>query len=126
MSDEAILEQLERDWVDALTRGDAAALDRIWDDGFIFTDPSGRTLSREECLSGLESGDLKIEVAEILRIRVKIAGDTGIVLGFIALKGRARQTQYDGEYDFLDVYARRDGRWRAVLSSGERAKQLLA
>jgi ketosteroid isomerase-like protein len=126
MNDEAILEQLEREWVDALTRGDAMALDRIWDDGFIFTDPSGRTLSRDECLSGLASGELKIESAEIRRIRVKVSGDTGVVLGFIALKGRARKLKYDGEYDFLDVYTKRDGKWRAVLSSGERAKQLLA
>jgi ketosteroid isomerase-like protein len=125
MSDEAILEQLERDWVGALTRADAAALDGIWDDGFIFTDPDGRTLSRKECLRGLGSGDLAIESAEILRVRVRTFGDTGVVLGFIALKGRAGEMSYDGEYDFLDVYARRDGRWRAVLSSGERAKRLL-
>jgi hypothetical protein len=52
--------------------------------------------------------------------------DTGIVLGYVALKGRAGGTRYDGEYDFVDVYAKRDGRWLAVLSSGERARRLLS
>ena len=67
-----------------------------------------------------------LDVAEIQTIRVQVFGDTGVVLGYITLQGRAGKTRYDGDYSFLDVYAKRDGRWRAVLSSGDRASQMLA
>jgi ketosteroid isomerase-like protein len=126
MTDEELLERLEREWVEALRRGDAETLGRIWDDEFVFTDPGGRSLSREQCLRDLASGTLRLEHAELRRMRVQVFDLTGVVLGYISLRGRAGDTTYDGDYSFVDVYAKRGGRWRAVLSSGDRAKQMLA
>lgn len=126
MSDERVLEQMEREWVDALRRGDAEALGRIWDEKFVFTDPNGQSLSRDECLRGLASGALRLDDAELRRMQVQVFGDTGVVLGYVSLRGRAGKTSYEGEYSFVDVYSRQDGRWRAVLSSGDRVKPLMA
>jgi hypothetical protein len=66
MDDEQTLERLEREWVEALRVRDMATLERIWDDGFVFTDPGGNTLSREQCLAHLASGALRIEEAKRL------------------------------------------------------------
>ena len=125
MTDAETLESLERWWVDALRDGDTEALTQIWDEQFVFTDPGGVSLSRDECLEQLASGAIALDVAEIQKIGVQVFGDTGVVLGYITLRGRAGKTRYDGDYSFLDVYAKRDGRWRAVLSSGDRAQRLL-
>ena len=126
MTDLDILEQQERILVNALLRRDKAALDEIWDTAFVFTDPDGRILSRNDCINQLASGSLAIKEARLLRTQVQVFGDTGVVTGLIALRGQAGEMRYDGEYSFLDVYARRDGRWRVVLSSGERARALLS
>jgi ketosteroid isomerase-like protein len=126
MDDARELERLEREWVDALRAGDSATLERIWDEEFVFTDPGGHTLSREECLRDLASGALSLEEASLRSLRVQVFGDTGVVLGYVTLVGKAGRTRYDGDYDFMDVYAKRDGRWRAVLSSGGRASQLFS
>jgi ketosteroid isomerase-like protein len=126
MSDEHLLERLEREWVDALRRGDTEALDRIWDEGFVFTDPDGQSLSREQCLAAVASGSLTFESAEIRRMQARVFGDTGVVLGCITLHGQAGSRTYNGDYSFVDVYSKRGERWRAVLSSGDRARELLS
>jgi ketosteroid isomerase-like protein len=126
MTDEEVLEQLERTWVEALRDGDAAALAEIWDEAFVFTDPTGKSLTRDECLEHLATGAIALEVAELRTVKAQVFGDTGAVLGYIALRGRGGKTLYDGEYSFVDIYTKRDGRWRAVLSSGDLASQLLS
>jgi ketosteroid isomerase-like protein len=126
MTDEQVLEQLERDWVDALRRGDGDTLDRIWDRAFVFTDPRGHSLSRDDCLRDIRAGALRMGEAEVRRLRVHVFGDTAVVVGTIALRGVAGTTAYDGEYSFVDVYARRQGQWRAVLSTGDVAGTLMA
>ena len=126
MNDEELLDQLERRWVSALQHKDATALAEIWDQDFVFTDPDGKLMSREQCLTELAAGTLAIEDAQVRRLKVQVFGDTGVVLGIIALRGRAGKTRYDGEYSFMDVFAKRSGRWRAVLSSGDRAQALLS
>ena len=125
MTDEQELEQLERDWVDALRRGDGDTLAQIWDRDFVFTDPRGHSLSRDACLHGIKAGALRITEADVRFVRAHVFGDTGVVVGTIALRGVAGTTAYDGDYSFVDVYARRQGQWRAVLSSGDIAGALI-
>lgn len=126
MTDEQVLEQLERDWVDALRRGDRDVLDRIWDRDFVFTDPRGQSLSRDDCLRDITGGALRMGEAEVRRLQAHVFGETGVVVGTIALRGVAGTTAYDGEYSFVDVYAWRQGQWRAVLSSGDVVRTLMA
>ena len=125
MTDETTIEAIEREWLDALAAGDIRTLARIWDDSFVFTDPDGDALSREHCLREIEAGAIAFDSVELLRMQTRVFGDTAVVLGYVALEGRAGKREYSGPYSFLDVYARAGDTWRAVLSSGERAKPLL-
>jgi ketosteroid isomerase-like protein len=125
VTDETIIEAIERDWLDALAAGDVRALERIWDDSFVFTDPEGDALSREHCLREIAAGNIAFDSVELLRMQTRVFGDTAVVLGYVALEGRAGKRVYSGPYSFLDVYARAGDTWRAVLSSGERARPLL-
>ena len=126
MDDATELERLERELVEALGRGDGEALARILDDAFVFTDPSGRSLSRDRCLEEIRRGELAFDEAELRSARARVFGETGVVVGSIWLRGRAGEMGYDGEYSFVDVYRKADGRWRAVLSSGDRAAPFVA
>lgn len=122
MNDYEMLERLEREMVAALERNDADALSAIWDDEFVFTDPHGQTISAAECQNNLRSGKLRIVRAKIDDLTVRVFEDTGIVVGIVTLEGHAGARRYDGAYSFIDVYSRRNGRWRVVLSSGDRVK----
>lgn len=122
---EALIET-ERRWLDAFRRGAVEVLDEIWADDFVFTDPDGAVLTKQACLDAIRSGTLRFDEVEEERITAREMGDTGVVIGYVRLRGTVGEKRYDGRYSVLDVYARRHGRWTAVLSSGERAKTLTA
>jgi ketosteroid isomerase-like protein len=121
MDDQGELERLERDLVEAMRVGDRDALVAIWDDEFVFTDPDGRSLMRDECLEKLDEGTIRFKEASLSSMQVRVFGDTAVVLGIVTLRGWAGDFVFDGDYSFMDVYRKFDGRWRAVLSSGDRA-----
>lgn len=121
MEDQAELERLERDLVEAMRVGDRDALVAIWDDAFVFTDPDGRSLMRDECLEKLAEGTIRFREASLSSMQVRVFGETAVVLGIVVLRGWAGDFVFDGDYSFMDVYRKSDGSWRAVLSSGDRA-----
>jgi ketosteroid isomerase-like protein len=125
MDDQAELERLERALVESLRAGDRDALVGIWDDEFVFTDPDGRSLTRDECLAKLDRGEIRLSEASIASMQVRVFGDTGVVLGIMSLRGWAGNFVFDGDYSFMDVYRKLDDHWRAVLSSGDRATPLV-
>jgi ketosteroid isomerase-like protein len=125
MDDVKELERLEAELVEAMRTGDREALVRIWDEEFVFTDPDGRSLTRDECLEELDRGNIRIKEASLGSVQVRVFGDTGVVLGMIELRGWAGKFVFDGEYSFMDVYRKVGGRWLAVLSSGDRAAPLV-
>jgi ketosteroid isomerase-like protein len=126
VTDEATLEELERQWVSALCTRDVETLASLWSDRFVFSDPYGRSLSRELCLAQVANGDIAFTRADIRSLHVRVFGDTGIVFGVILLDGQAGQRRYNGELSVVDVYQREGIRWRAVLSSGEHVSAAVA
>jgi ketosteroid isomerase-like protein len=126
VNDEVTLEQLERQWVAALLARDVTTLSALWSDGFIFTDPYGHSLSRDRCLAQIASGEIAFTRGDVLALHVRVIGDTGVVFAVIALAGQAGQFSYDGELSVVDVYQREGGQWRAVLSSGDHMRAIMA
>ena len=121
MNDLRELERLEAEMIEALREGDGARLAEIWDEAFVFTGPNGRSLSRDECLEEMGEGHIRIKEAELLSVQPRVFEETGVVVGVIRLHGWVGEYVFDGEYSFVDVYRKAGGRWRAVLSSGDRA-----
>lgn len=124
MDDREAVRQLEEEWIEALRQADVAALERIWDDDFVFTDPNGQALSKVRCLREMAAGALHFNAIAVRSMQIRVFDDTAVVVGIIWLEGRAGESDYRGEYSFFDVYLRRAGGWRAVLSSGDRVVPL--
>ena len=122
--DERQVGQLEQELIEAFRRNDTRALDRIMADDFVFTDPRGASITKEIWLEDLASGAFAFESVEIEDIRVRLAGDAALVTGLVTLEARSRAGSYNGRFGVVDVYMKREGRWRLALSTGEHAKLL--
>jgi type II secretory pathway pseudopilin PulG len=106
------LRDLEHDWTVANINADKKALDRILADDFVA--PSGedgqlqtkadyiRTIERDTTIRKWDFDDLK----------VALAGDRATLTGKITFEVGDR----DQEYDFIDKFVWRDGRWQATGS----------
>ncbi len=123
-NDEEQVMQLEGNLIAAFRRNDAAALDQIMADDFVFTDPRGASITKGRWLEELASGAFAFESVEIEGMHVRLAGEAALVTGLITLKARSQGGGYNGQFGVVDVYMKREGRWQLALSTGEHAKLL--
>ena len=108
------VENLERELVAAIARGDMAAYDRIVADDYVVLDASGKEISKAEVMASYRSGDRRYTGLEIFDVKGHVFGDTAVVSA--RTKGLRREGNRDvpNRVRYVRVYARRDGRWRAV------------
>ncbi len=123
--DEQRLLQLERDWAQAMIKGDVGFMERTAHPDYTFVSPDGRLVTRSEDLADLKSGAYKAESATVDDVKVRVyGGDTAVVTGRTVLKGTYKGQDISGEYRFTDTFVKDKGEWRCVATQSTRvAKQ---
>jgi uncharacterized protein (TIGR02246 family) len=114
-ADEQALLQLERDWAAAWLKQDPVALDGILADGFV-ENSMGQTTTKKQMIADMKAGIFKVESTDVSDMRVVVFGDQAVVNGISMTKGTKRGKDDSGKRRWTDVYEKRDGRWRAVVS----------
>lgn len=108
------VERLERDLVAAIGRGDLVTYDRIVADDYVAFEASGKTTPKADILAGYRSGARKYTDLTIFDVEGRVFGETAVVTA--KTKGLRREGDRDvpNRVRYIRVYAKRDGRWRAV------------
>lgn len=115
-AEEAEIRRIEIEWGDAFLQRDIAALDRIIDDEYILTDPLGQVRDKTESIDAIKSSDVRFESTESDNIKVAINGDTAVVTARSTFRGCYKGWNMTGRYQYTDVFVKRSGVWRAVVS----------
>ena len=110
------LKQLERDWAVAIKAGDGEQVGRILGDDWVEVSNDGRKLTKEQLIAGVKSGRVKVESIEFGPMDVKVLGDVSVVQGSHVEKSTTNGQRISGEVVWMDVFAKRDGKWVAVRS----------
>ena len=105
------LRQLNDDWVKAMMRADASALDRIMADDFYFTYPLEGD-DKESVISDVTSGNLKIEHFARSHVGVRVFGKTAVLTARDSATWMYHGRELTGQYKVLVVFAERGGRWQ--------------
>lgn len=115
------LTQIEREWADALIKGDASATERFAAADAIFVDPMGGVATKAQNVQEIKSGDLKLEAIDVKDMKVmSLDGDAAVVTYRTTTKGKYKGMDISGEDRWIDVFAWRDGKWQVVAAQGTR------
>ena len=116
------VEDLERELVAAIAKTDLATYDRLVADDYVVVDASGRDIPKAEVIASYRSGTRRYTNLEIFDLKGRVFGDTAIVAA--RTKGLRREGDRDVPNDvrYVRVYAKRDGRWRAVAQMSTPAR----
>ncbi|HEY7111444.1 MAG TPA: nuclear transport factor 2 family protein [Thermoanaerobaculia bacterium] len=108
------VEALERELVAAIGKGDLATYDRIVADDYVAFEASGKTSPKKDIMESYRSGARRYTNLEIFDVEGRIFGDTAVVSA--KTKGLRKEGDRDvpNRVRYIRVFARRDGRWRAV------------
>ena len=121
---EAELIRIEREWANAGKSHNAEAVKGFLADNAVIIYPDGTTATKADEIRTIESGAITVDSYEMMEPKVMvtnadsafITGRSVIKNGKYAVPGQKKPIDISGEYRFLDVYARRDGKWQVVAS----------
>ena len=117
------VEALERELVAAIGSGDLAAYDRIVADDYVAFEASGKTTPKKDIMESYRSGTRHYTNLEIFEVEGRVFGDTAVVTA--KTKGLRKEGDRDvpNRVRYIRVFARRDGRWRAVAQMASRLEE---
>lgn len=119
-SDQETLIQLERDWVAALQRNDAAFVDRILAEEFVATYGDGTRGDRKRELQLVAEFNQQVDKWTVDEFMVKVYRDTAVVWFTQRLVGPIQGKPTEIVTRYMDVFVMRDGRWLCVGSQSTR------
>jgi len=121
---EAELIKLERDWAGAAKTKNGATVRRVLADDVVITYPDGSNGTKADEVKTVENGSVTMDSWDLVDPKVIVlSADSAFITGRGVIRnGRMKDEtmkkaiDISGEYRFLDIYARRDGKWQAVAS----------
>ena len=115
-SDAAIIKALEMKWAESYKQHSIDMLSSLLADEFVITVEDGNVYSKAGYISHTADAKVKVHVAEMLDLKVRMHGDTAIVTGSYHEKGESEGKPYEYHDRFTDVWMNLDGRWQVIAS----------
>jgi uncharacterized protein (TIGR02246 family) len=104
------------DWATAIASNDVERIASFMADDWVIVSESGVT-AKDRFLSLVKSGDLTHSaMARAGEARVRVYGDTAVLTCRQTNTAHYQGRRFDADEWTTDVFVRRDGRWRCVLS----------
>ena len=119
-ADVAAIKQVGQEMGDAMVADDIDKLKQIFADDWVSLGSSGKTLTREGFLSDFKSGKHKLVSFELGPIDVKVFGDVAVAQGSVKEKRIDDGKDTSGEFVYMDLLRKREGKWAVVRSAGAR------
>lgn len=110
--------KLQREWLDAYQKHDAAALERIEADDFTLTESDGKLTSKAEDVASIKNAKppQPDDAFDVEDVKVRWYGDTAVLTGRVIIKYRNKGQMVAEKYRYTDTYLKRRGRWQVVAS----------
>lgn len=117
---EQTLQNLEREWGNAVAHHDVETINRIQAEEFEFTDPAGQIWTKARALESIRNGQLQVDSFEMSEFKIRIYGDTAVVNFRVVWNGTFGEADISGPQRMTDIFVRRDGNWQCVASQATR------
>jgi ketosteroid isomerase-like protein len=102
-------------WLDAAHNRDTGTMAWLFADDFVEIHPGGEIVDKTQQIDQIRDASRNIEEIHPDDIRVLYASpDAAVVLDTTTIRGLSGGVKYDGKYKVIRVFAKEQGRWRAV------------
>jgi hypothetical protein len=119
-SDQEVLIELERKWDAAFHSQDAAFIETVLADEFIATYGDGSRGDKAKELALARTVDQQVDSSRLDDFIIKVYRDTAVVWFTQHLVGPVKGKPTEVQYQYMDVWVVREGRWLAVASQSTR------
>jgi uncharacterized protein (TIGR02246 family) len=114
VTDETAIRNLEQEVAAATERNDAAALEPLMAPDFVFVNPAGRILTREQFLDNMRTGRLRNTSYKSSDMKVRIYGPAAVVTYQSDVAGTSGLQSISARRIRSTMLVKRGGRWLIV------------
>lgn len=115
-SEAAAVRALELKWTESYKQHDIEILSSLLADDFVITVEDGNVYSKAGYISHSADSTVRVLVAELSDLKVRIRGDAAFVTGAYHEKGESKGKPYDYHDRLTDVWMKSGGKWQVVSS----------
>ncbi|MGA8867419.1 MAG: nuclear transport factor 2 family protein [Candidatus Sulfotelmatobacter sp.] len=115
-SDADLIRSLELKWTESYKQRQVQMLSSLLADDFVITIEDGSTYSKTGYISHSAEPSVRVEVAEMSDLKVRMHGNTAIVTGAYHEKGESDGKPYEYHDRLTDVWMKSGGKWQVVAS----------
>jgi ketosteroid isomerase-like protein len=108
--------QAQKDYAEALTRKDAAALDRVWSDDYVFINGNGEEVSKAQRMQNMKSGATSVDEVRESGTEARVYGNFAVLNGDVELKAKYSGKESSGRYKHTSVWRKQNGRWQMLTN----------
>ena len=116
-----LIRETEHQRLRALVAAEIELANSLHSDDYQLITPNGQTISKQDYIGGIASGDLVYQVFEPASdIAVRLYGNAAAVRYQARIEIRFSDQRDSGVFWHTDIYEKKDGRWQAVWSQATR------
>ena len=113
---EQALMKIQHEWAEARVKGDSSYTRRLEADDCNILWPDGKIVNKRADLQTM-TGNIVFSEFKIHNLRVRLYGDTGIVVGEGIIKAQeGKQNLLGGKFVWTDTFVNEAGQWKVVAS----------
>ena len=117
------LQEAEKKWAAGAMKQDVTFMQSLITDDYTMTNPVGQVVPGKVLLDKIKDSSFKVESLDYTDMKVRVYGDTAVVIGHLTCKGSWEGNDVGGEYAFTDTFSRINGHWREVASQVTKIEQ---
>jgi ketosteroid isomerase-like protein len=115
-SDAAYIRSMELKWTESYKQRQVDILASLLADDFVITVEDGNIYSKTGYISHSAEPSVRVEVAEMSDLKVRMHGNTAVVTGAYYERGQSNGKRYEYRDRFTDVWMKAGGKWQVVAS----------
>jgi ketosteroid isomerase-like protein len=114
--DEQTLIRIQREWAEARVKGDSSYARRVEANDCTIVWPDGSIVNKQQDLQTM-TGDVVFTEFKIDDLRVRLYGDSGLVVGQGTIRAqKGKQDLLGGKFVWTDTFVKEGGEWKVVGS----------
>src|SRR5688572_15112968 len=113
---ETEIKKMANDGVASILKGDTTAVEKLWNDNYVFIAQDGTVTTKAQRIDAMKSGQSKLEslAYDEMSVRSNPEGTGAILIGRATVKGTNMGKPVDGRMRFTQVWAKTKDGWRQV------------
>ena len=108
------IKKMEQDRAAAVVKADVATLSSLTSDDYILINANGQISDKATTMNNIKTGVIKLTSNEVSDMKVRVYGDTAVVMGKSTAKGTMGGRELKGPVMFTRVYVKKNGKWQSV------------